>query len=789
MVDRQHGMRENTSKILSYLERHQFRHLRALKRAGRGNDAIRKVEETEPGELAVECPACPHPGINLPEGWESAMKEQKFIYTLFIAVDACFRLKCKIVSSDAKDPGLGPGWAYFVEDEPYREYWKTLGDQPDMSSCTGLSAVDHANTRFSRGYATTGVGLALCARHEIIGKNAVGDLQKGEKYGNMTYVVASWLRHISQLLAILVSYDINCQFSKNFAERVGKLPPLVRFVVVSAMFRWIIPKLHILGHKLSCQREFNLNYTDGAARTDGEGVEHPWANIRPVSTSTQEMGPGHRHDTLDNHWHDWNWRKIVGLAKLLARKALEAKEEREVQENAFQAFSDNQWDDVPGWMVMVKEWESDDTKPNPYEGKKSLITLQEVRLQLSTEDSLLAERGMPAVHETTPAKFLLIGLDLEDQQRRLQQDISKIRGVPTTKQAADLLDKRNRLMRAISRFHSVQTVYMPATVQMLVDLAKKTSINGAAVPAERTVLLLPSEVPRVQRRSGAMMAGLNDMEMRLRHAQCQDALAGLRNQLLIKSRLLTYKIYNARHQGATTRSRGLVDRNEVKVSAHARRYQAVWQALASLADGGSEKVQWKKLEPGDIKVMQEVEETVKERKKRKRKGKKTKENENPTEKVSEGHQVLSWIWTESAAGGLPTDDALKDGLHVEWSKAWSRVRRWREEELLLSEEMRRILVTFEWNAQQWEKRGVVPEFEGIRAAGAAAYAAKQVAVWRCLSARCRELWKLGGSVNLEKDENAASIPPDVEGEEVEEAERDAQEGDDLILDPADDPIW
>lgn len=50
----------------------EWRHLKMLKRAGRGNDPVRKVAETHPGELAVECPACPRPGINLPEDWENA---------------------------------------------------------------------------------------------------------------------------------------------------------------------------------------------------------------------------------------------------------------------------------------------------------------------------------------------------------------------------------------------------------------------------------------------------------------------------------------------------------------------------------------------------------------------------------------------------------------------------------------------------------------------------------------------------------------------------------------------
>lgn len=50
-----------------------------LKRAGRGNDLTRKVNETSLGELAVLCPACPCPNINLPDDWESEPKETRFV--------------------------------------------------------------------------------------------------------------------------------------------------------------------------------------------------------------------------------------------------------------------------------------------------------------------------------------------------------------------------------------------------------------------------------------------------------------------------------------------------------------------------------------------------------------------------------------------------------------------------------------------------------------------------------------------------------------------------------------
>ena len=57
----------------------EWRHLKMLKQAGRGNDPTRKVDETAPGELAVLCLACPRPNVNLPDDWESEPKETRFV--------------------------------------------------------------------------------------------------------------------------------------------------------------------------------------------------------------------------------------------------------------------------------------------------------------------------------------------------------------------------------------------------------------------------------------------------------------------------------------------------------------------------------------------------------------------------------------------------------------------------------------------------------------------------------------------------------------------------------------
>lgn len=49
----------------------EWRHLKMMKRAGRGHD-LDGLSGTPAGVCAVECPACPLPGKNLPPDYDKA---------------------------------------------------------------------------------------------------------------------------------------------------------------------------------------------------------------------------------------------------------------------------------------------------------------------------------------------------------------------------------------------------------------------------------------------------------------------------------------------------------------------------------------------------------------------------------------------------------------------------------------------------------------------------------------------------------------------------------------------
>ncbi|KAJ7303090.1 hypothetical protein DFH08DRAFT_977305 [Mycena albidolilacea] len=697
----------------------QWRNLRALKRGGMGNDPDRRTSETREGELTVDCLACPKAGVNLPEGWEKAPVEMRFLYTIFLAIDACFRLKRKKISSWLADPSLQDGWAYFVRSFTYEDFVKTLGEQKEMSTCTGLAALDHANTKYSQGY------------------------------GNMDYVVASAWKHFALLKFFLLSYDIMCQWSKNLKERLLKLPPALRFHLAQFFVKFVIPKLHIFGHLRFCQEIFSLLLILGAAQSDMEGIERIWSSSGQMGASTREMGPGSRQDTLDDFWHYWNWNKVVGMGDTLRTWLLKATKELARQSEALRDFTQAQQDDAPAWKQAVDDFELGTSTVNPHEVPESGSTLRTVELELTREEQE-REQASTLVRdaaEDTMTEYLILGLEIEGQQRQLAADLSANKS-PTSKELTDFVTRRTRISRQIKKLRVLQRKYSPGALQRLSTTAEP--IDQAE--AERTPLFLPSALSPAESLPPLSVPGLALAEARLRDGQCNESLGNIRHGLIVKKRLQTYKTLNSRRQHQNTRSRGLVDGQQRKVDLGAATYRqarAARLALAHVAGASG----WRLLEKSDLRLPEDEEE-AKRRKQRAMKGKRkeaAQENENGEVRgvpgMGEKNRLVSWIWLSAGSSGGVVEQEIHACVRAEWCKAYARVKRWREEVLLLQEEMVRCLRTLEWQAGTWDRRAAAAHYSGkiayepVHLQGAMAFAAKQAAVRQKLAARFRQLWQ------------------------------------------------
>lgn len=115
------------------------------------------------------------------------------------------------------------------------------------------------------------------------------------------------------LLWIIFTYDIGCQWSKNLWSRMEDFPEYMK-IDEGTKVDVAIPSWHIKGHGSGCQASYNLGYLPGAGRTCGDEIESSWAHTNPLAASVREMGPGAHHETLNDHWNGWNYRKVVGLS-------------------------------------------------------------------------------------------------------------------------------------------------------------------------------------------------------------------------------------------------------------------------------------------------------------------------------------------------------------------------------------------------------------------------------------------------------------------------------------------
>ena len=199
-----------------------------------------------------------------------------------------------------------------------------------ISTCTGFAALMHANTKFHKGYATTGCAMAIDARHGFILPNGVGDLQKGERYVaditatrsqltlgirycNIDFICMSALGHLPSFLPKVISYDIMCQWLRHLLERVARLPSHLQIELPEGEVRYAIPKYHFNGHKEANHNQYSLNFMKGVGRTDGEEIERGWSRFDGVAASTREMGPGSREETLEDHFEFNNIEKYITL--------------------------------------------------------------------------------------------------------------------------------------------------------------------------------------------------------------------------------------------------------------------------------------------------------------------------------------------------------------------------------------------------------------------------------------------------------------------------------------------
>lgn len=671
---------------------HEWRFLRGLKRTGRGHDEG-GVAATKEGDCALLCPACPQMGINMPASWKAIPRAKRWLYALFLAMDANFRLRRKDVSSNERDPGLNRGYGYIVHEPDYKAFLKEFGGAiiDEKDTCNTHDAIKSANIRGGKGVAASGLGAVQCSRHDMRRPVGAGDLQKGERYCNMDYVMLKTLGFQASIPEIIIlSYDIACQWYRYLMERCQKYKQNVFVGKHGKDVVFLVPKFHLPAHVVACQLNFSFNLTPGVGRTDGEAPERGWSISNQLASSTREMGPGNRRDTLDDNFGDLNWTKTVGMAHTLARRAGVAIVKREEQVEAFKDFAAAlPVSSCKKWTRLVQAWEDDQEKTNPYDSEHTVLTTAAVRNRLAKEDTEALKSGIiEEVHsDVTRSMFILQGIEIEELQRRTAAEASGLGPHSTDFDRSTVLERGNALYRRIEAWITLQRLYAPksALLRGASDDRDTSTLSPWSIP-----LYLPSDSLETMDCYDLRLARY---EFQFRIAQAESALKSLRGLLLYQAHMLNSKKAYTSGTTANTRSNSLIQDISDRISIDVEKYKKIRIRLTRL---------WGKLKLGDLTELKDEanwEHVLLELKPEDVAGVTSMEQLG----LGEGDKTLTWIWTV-AGTGHDTSEVANTALRIEFCRARARAQRWQEECLLLAEEMKRVERFFAWDANRWKKR-------------------------------------------------------------------------------------
>ncbi|KAJ7106182.1 hypothetical protein C8R44DRAFT_886074 [Mycena epipterygia] len=533
---------------------HEWNNLQMLKRAGRGHDPG-GIAATEPGSCALLCPACPQPDKNLPPDWKNTPEEKLFIYALFLAMDANFRLKQKDMSTEEKDPGLGDGWSFYCEVKKYMAH-----------------VAKHWNT----------------PQESLVG---------------------------TDLVRFYVSYDIACQWHINIWNRMNTYESEIRMVNNRKFVVFLVPKFHLPAHIEACNLQFLFNLTPDVGQMDGEAPERGWANANPLVTSTKEMGPGARRDALNEHFNDWNWKIIAFKTQKAVPEMVATKVALDDMETSLRAAGmQEELEAVEIWTAMAKLWEKDPEKPNPFEMLQKDDHLAKVRRDLAEEAAARAAEGTEeegeVVEDMHITEVISMGLQLEEQQRELTFDASGVGLHPTDDQRRTMVERTSKLRHKIGAWKEHQERFFPRAIWLREkeDATQARSAGTAPVPGVKVhefELWMPSAMmksvaawcrPHCSKES-------QQFEYRLRVGQANEGLHDIRQQLLVRTHMYKYKDKNKRGVWASMRSNDKIDAVNDCIRRAVAQYRAARLELVSLGKALDEhawEVTLKELKDEDV---------------------------------------------------------------------------------------------------------------------------------------------------------------------------------------------
>ncbi|KAG2109049.1 uncharacterized protein F5147DRAFT_652614 [Suillus discolor] len=631
-----------------------------------------------PGDLALFCPSCPQPGINMPLDWEQKYERQvNYYYWCSEIIARQWPVGCYVLYT-LMAVEQGELWPVHIVHRPvmlqaghitpgtvastdlgqvFPKPGQPIASQHMCGAGRGqIAAEDAGQWLVMKRFVVDGNFTAQHMnmrqlKEDIFLSDGLGYMvTEGEYQAHLASATESRKHAARGINDSLVIYDVGCQWSLHFSERVNNcssltLPDDTEIVVA-------VGKFHPSAHKLACFPRYSLNFIVGAGQVDGEILETLWAPFNKISPTARSMSQAHRQEILDDHMRNSNWKKHVQIVKTLLQKYKRANKGIDDTKVPFQELTHSLE------VSKVSSWEKDEKQAMEQCGEH----LDIYQLQIDKVCHYITftfKQGSRKFHEMADAmtEGIEVDTDMEEEER----------------EAAD-----------------PKVTYEEICEEVI---------------AEAMRIWMPSSIPH----DNALALGLGSLqaeELQLRQGQANDCLEKLRQALSHKAIIYHQHFRSADSTWVGTRSKQEARQCQIKIDQCVRSYQRARNALQRLGvDEDTLKNVYQEIQPSQLNVNKEV----------------TEEN-----RYGQGSDRLAWFWRVNNGHDSP-EDVWMDELSVyrlNWLKAKARWQRWEEELSLVQHEMGWTVGWFRYKKEEWERR-----YHEATKHGHQAYAQRQVLLW------------------------------------------------------------
>ncbi|KAF8801026.1 hypothetical protein BYT27DRAFT_7227064 [Phlegmacium glaucopus] len=671
---------------------------RELKWAGHG-------PEVKDGELVNFCPACPQPGVNLPDDWKDDSARKRWAYKRIFVADGNFKADHVRQQNAAGDVWLSEGGGMMPKNEEYMSFLQSAIERLTKAPCENTFRAIMNSLQASKACNVTGVVGISCGRHGCYAPNTLIDLFKGEQQKNVdfAFLKAITSTRVEPEQGVLLIYNIACQYFVHLQDRIGcQLPFGLEVEAAIGLF-------HVHAHKDECFFRYATSFIPGAGVVAGEILESLWSTLNSISPTARTATLVHRAEMLDDHAADSNHKKMLGMVSTLCKSHRRAVDMLEHAQSYYKSLT------IQGIPIAVDRWKQDiesaewsrpfditamdiyaaklestpvyrhaasDTPGSALHHWMALsLTVEEkhFRVRIQAKVQQLGRPGSSNRDAIEREREGLTGLMLQLKQAQQLAEVSETIGPPLVQpDIPQTWDKIANEPVPISPETIIQSAPAPALPSPSMD--RNTSASIGPLPIEEQLLCLPS--------NGNVSAVHRELELSHRISLANHYLNGLQNLIVEKSFQFSHVIRVSQRKGVTTRSRASVKKLNLDIAVHCRMYAHCRAWLIALGANAATQSRLRVLTIGDVQASTAV--------------------INPNEPGSTKLK-LSWIWQTAGV------------RCVHWLRARAQLNRWQEEVSLTAYEM------------QWTRWAGVMGPNGT--AGLVAYAKRKQAMWEHLRVR------------------------------------------------------